>query len=167
MKALRIINLVILTFIFSLSAGNCEIVKGKPAPVFNLRNSRGELVKPFQESKPVLISFFFTDCPNCRKEIKELEALNEKFNDRVALYLVGTSFKNGVDVSEDVDNFIKELNVGLVPLVDKYKEAIKSYGVSQYPSLFLINSKGNVVYTSTSYNEKTIKELEKQIKTVK
>ena len=169
MKSLRLLkNLIIFSILLiCANAGYGQIAKGHEAPVFNLRNTNGELVKPFQASKPVIISFFFTDCPNCRSEIKELETLNQNYNDKISLFLVGTSFKKDVEVSEDVDSFIKELSVSFTPLVDKYKDVIKSYGVTNYPSLFLIDSKGKVVFTSNTYNEKTIKELEKQIKSVK
>jgi len=169
MKFLSRINVFSICILLIAPALSAEtlITKGKIAPVFNLRNVKGELVKPFQEPKPVIVSFFFTDCPKCKVEIKELETFSQKYDDKVKIYLVGTSFKNDVDVSDDVDSFIKDLNVSFIPLVDKYKDIIKSYGVSAYPSLFLIDSKGQVVFSSSAYNEKTMRELEKKIKSVK
>lgn len=169
MKSFRFAKIIILCILLMTFGynGYGEIKKGENAPVFNLRNTEGILIKPFQEPKLILISFFFTECPNCVKEIKDLEELNQKYNDKVSIFLVGTSFKKDVDISEDVDSFIKGLRVNFVSLVDKYKDVIKEYGVSSYPAVFLINSNGKVIFTSTSYNEKTISNLEKQIKLIK
>jgi len=159
--------LIILLLLFNFSYGYCQVTNGKEAPVFNLRNINGQLVKPFSEPRLIIISFFFTDCQNCKKEIRKLEELNQKYNDKVTIYLIGTSFKNDVDVTDDVDAFIKALNVSFIPLVDKYKEVIASYGITVYPSVYLINKKRKVIYASSSYNEATAEELEKHIKKAK
>lgn len=169
MKLYRLLSIIIFfTVLLAVNPSvNGEVVKGTAAPVFNLRTPNGELVKPFQLQKPMVISFFFTECQNCKIELKELEQFYLRNDDKITLFIVGTSFKKDVDVAEDVDAFIKELGVNVTPLVDKYKDVIRLYGVSKYPSLFFINSKGDVVFKSDVYSEKTISELEKQLKTVK
>lgn len=126
MKLLRFLFIIITGFLFLTinTPVNGEVLKGTVAPVFNLRTPRGELVKPFQSQKPMIISFFFTDCPNCKIELKALEQFYLNNGDKVAVFIVGTSFKKDVDVAEDVDAFIRDLGINITPLVDKYKDVI-------------------------------------------
>ena len=43
-----------------------EISPGQRAPEFNLRNIKGDLIRPFEDKKPIIVSFFFTECSTCR-----------------------------------------------------------------------------------------------------
>lgn len=153
---------VVLSFVI-IQPGSGQVQKGQQAPVFNLRNVNGELVRPFQEGMPVVLSFFFTECQKCRDEIRQLSMLAEKYNGKVGVYLVGTSFKSNVDVSDDVAQYISNIGVGFLPMVDKYKDVIRKYGVTSYPSLYYVNKKGIVAYSCSAFNEKTINDLEKHI----
>ncbi len=153
---------VLLSFSMNQS-GIGQVQKGQEAPAFNLRNVNGELVRPFQERMPVVLSFFFTECQKCREEIRQLSVLAEKYNGSVGVYLVGTSFKSNVDVSDDVARYIGDIGVGFIPMVDKYKDVIRKYGVTSYPSLYFVNKKGIVTYTCSAFNEKTMNDLEKHM----
>lgn len=153
---------VVLSFVI-IQPGSGQVQKGQQAPVFNLRNVNGELVRPFQEAKPVVLSFFFTECQKCREEIRQLSMLAEKYNSAIGVYLVGTSFKSNIDVTDDVARYIADIGVELIPMVDKYKDVIREYGVTNYPSLYYVNKKGIITYSCSAFNEKTINDLEKHI----
>ncbi len=142
-----------------------EIQRGQKAPVFNLRNTDGELIRPFDGiSKRLVLSFFFSECAVCREEIKHLSELLGKYNSVIDVHLVGTSFKKNVDVAQDVRLYIKGLGVDFNPLVDKYADVIKMYGVTHYPTLLIVERNGRVSFISKNYGENTMAEIEKIVK---
>lgn len=164
-KNLKIVIAFLLNVLF-LTMNNFALALsvGEKAPVFNLRNINGELVMPFAEKdNPIVLSFFFSECVICKNEIKDLYELSKKYP-KVKVFLVGTSFKPNADVTTEVRNYIKELNVDFVPLVDKYKEIIRTYKVQNYPTVMLIDKNGTIAYKSEKYDNKTIAEIEQKIK---
>lgn len=151
--------------ILSFSMSYSQVKKGQAAPIFNLRNTNGELVKPFQDiKKPIILSFFFTECVNCKKEIKELYELYSKYNSVFDVYLVGTSFKKDVNIVSDIKDFINEIGVDFVPLVDRYLEVINKYKIIKYPTIIIIDKNGNISYIFDNFNDSTFNEIEKIVK---
>jgi peroxiredoxin len=159
------ITFIVVLFLFALDPVHSEIRRGQKAPVFNLRNTDGELIRPFDGiSKRLVLSFFFSECAVCREEIKHLSELHGKYNSVIDVHLIGTSFKKNVDVSQDVKQYIKGLGVDFNPLVDKYTDVIRMYGVTHYPTLLIVEKNGKVSFMSKDYNANTMAELEKIVK---
>ena len=141
-----------------------ELLKpGTPAPDFQLNNPDGKTVKfsEFAKDKYVVIDFWASWCPDCRKDLPEIIRLYRKFH------------KNGVEflgVSFDIDkekwtDYIAKSGVPY-PQVTELKrmnqsEVAKAYGVRWIPSVYLIGPDGKVlVSTVLSYKiEKKLYEL--------
>ena len=141
-----------------------ELLKpGTPAPDFQLNNPDGKTVKfsEFAKGKYVVIDFWASWCPDCRKDLPEIIRLYRKFH------------KNGVEflgVSFDIDkekwtDYIAKSGVPY-PQVTELKrmnqsDVAKAYGVRWIPSVYLIGPDGKVlVSTVLSYKiEKQLHEL--------
>ena len=141
-----------------------ELLKpGTPAPDFQLNNPDGKTVKfsEFAKGKYVVIDFWASWCPDCRKDLPEIIRLYRKFH------------KNGVEflgVSFDIDkekwtDYIAKSGVPY-PQVTELKrmnqsDVAKAYGVRWIPSVYLIGPDGKVlVSTVLSYKiEKKLYEL--------
>ena len=99
----------------------------------------------------VLVNFWATWCPPCRKEMPSLEKLYQTFHDRPFRVLA-------VNQWEDADlvfSYLGELNV--VPsfpiLFDPESRVSESYGVRGLPTSFLIDPRGRIAYRAVGGRE--------------
>ena len=133
--------------------------KGTPAPDFTLQTPDGKelSLKDFR-GKYVVLDFWASWCPDCRKDAHEVKALWEKYgSDKVAF--VGVSFDTE---KEKWAEYVKENGLGwdhVSPLA-KWKETQVSqdYKVNWIPSMYLIDPDGKVVF-GTVMIDKLAKEL--------
>ncbi len=135
------------------------LAKGTAAPNFTLKTPDGKDVslKDFQ-GKYVVLDFWASWCPDCRKDAPEVKALWEKYGDKVAF--VGVSFDTEKEKWAD---YINENGLGwchVSPLA-KWKETQVSqdYKVNWIPSMYIIDPEGKVVL-GTVMIDKLAKELE-------
>ena len=133
------------------------------APDFKLNDMDDE---PFTLSdyrgKVVLVNFWATWCPPCRKEMPALEALYKK--------LGGDSFAVlAVNQWEDPDHvfaYTGELNVfPTFPILFDPESAISTdYGVKGLPTSFLIDKKGRLAYRAVGGRDFDRPEVERLIR---
>ncbi len=124
-------------------------------PSVKVENSKGEAfdTKTLIESgKPTIISFWSTSCKPC---IRELDAIYDAlpdwkeeadFNvvavstDDSRLLAKARSFAEGRGWGEDY-----------ILLFDKNQDFMRAMNVSQVPHVFVLDGKGKIVYSHTSY----------------
>ena len=135
------------------------------APDFTLEDMDGESYKLHDyRGKVVLVNFWATWCPPCRKEMPALEALYKK--------LGGDSFAVlAVNQWEDPDHvfaYTGELNVFPTFPILFYPESKISadYGVKGLPTSFLIDKKGRLAYRAVGGRAFDHPEVEKLIRTL-
>lgn len=120
--------------------------RGKPAPSFDIERLNGSEfgLKSVEKHKIVIVNFFGTWCPPCRKE---LPALNDFYhNHRDEVQLIGISLN---EKAEAVREFMEKLDldfpVGLDP--GKGQGSVSTlYGVPTLPTTVVINPSGRVHY---------------------
>lgn len=136
---------------------------GTTAPTFSLPTLTGErealrvwcgqsLLKPMTNNiqHVVILSFWATYCKPCQEEIPQLQAFFEKHKkDKVKIFLISIDEK-GADI---VSPFAKEKKYSLPILLDPYKKTAERYGVKSLPALFVIDSIGNIRYSSVGYRK--------------
>ncbi len=142
-----------------------EIKVNDKAPYITLRDINNRLIfgKNILKEKPIIAGFFFTDCLPCKKEIPELELLNKKYSQKIKMFLIATD-KEGADA---VVPYMKMMNITIDVLIDKYSDVARDYGVTKYPSLFIIGRNGKVLYSCYGYKKDNIRNIEKIIKGLK
>jgi thiol-disulfide isomerase/thioredoxin len=150
---------ILALFIFSIDAsaqGNADtsttqIRIGGCAPSFSLpkldlkyislRDYCGdELRKPWinKIKYVVVLSFFATWCKPCIAEIPHLEKIEKDFEGLPIKFFL-------IDVGEDRDKvikFIKDRNIELTVLLDRYNKISEKYGVLSLPHLMVIDKNG-------------------------
>jgi len=132
-----------------------ELLKpGTPAPDFQLTQPDGKVLKfsEFAKGKYVVIDFWASWCPDCRKDLPEIIRLYNKFH-QYGVEFVGVSFDTD---KEKWTDYIAKSGVPY-PQVSELKrmnqsDVAKAYGVRWIPSIYLIGPDGKVlVSTVLSY----------------
>ena len=133
---------------FPVSAQKTGIRKGKQAPDFSVKMTDGtELMLSSLRGKPVLLHFWATWCPDCRKDVPAVKELYDKYGSKVEF--IGVSF----DVDHNrwtkyvVDNGMKWRQVSELKKM-RDAEISKAYGVEWIPSMTLIGPDGKVVLST-------------------
>jgi thiol-disulfide isomerase/thioredoxin len=114
----------------------------QPMPPFLVTDLDGNPVSTAAwKGKVVFINFWATWCPPCRAEIPVLIDLANRYKDR--LQIVGVSLDD--DDPQDVKKFATHFGINY-PIVMASREMVAEYGgVPALPTLFVVNTDGNVV----------------------
>lgn len=115
---------------------------GKQAPDWTLMDRHGEARSlSDHRGEYVLLDFWATWCGPCRAVMPRVQALHEQYKDKgLAVYGVNISERDPQDAVEHMDE--KGYTYGLLLEGD---EVAGEYGVSEIPTLFLIDPDGKVV----------------------
>jgi cytochrome c biogenesis protein CcmG/thiol:disulfide interchange protein DsbE len=153
-KTIFIILIILSTSIFSSdkTEKNCKSAadnilitnpEGDKAPDFSLKSVDGKTIKLSDyEGKIVIIDFWATWCPPCRKGIPDLILIQKKYKDDVVI--IGISL-DGDKTKKDVPGFVKDQGINY-PIVYGDNNVVTAYGgIESIPTAFVIDKKGNVV----------------------
>jgi len=112
------------------------------APDFSLDKLGGGTITlaEYRGRKPVVLDFWTTWCPNCRRSMPNLNAFYEKYKDKVEVI--------GINMQENpslVQKFITELGITFPIAFDPNGSVTRAYGVRYTNVHVLIDKDGNVV----------------------
>lgn len=136
--------------------------KPVPAPDFTLedmdeeKHSLGDL-----RGKVVLLNFWATWCPPCRREMPSMERLHQKLDaDKFRVIAV-----NQMEDGDHVFAYIGQLEVDptFTILFDSDSKVSNSFSVNGLPTTYLIDKQGNVRFRAIGGREFDHPEVEKQI----
>ncbi|HKW87589.1 MAG TPA: TlpA disulfide reductase family protein [Candidatus Acidoferrales bacterium] len=138
-----------------------KIQAGMAAPRFTLpgvdgkQNSLDEALK----KGPVLAAFYKISCPVCQFTLPFLERIHQSYGDaKVTFWGVSQ------DKAQDTKDFSAEYGVKFSSLVDAdgYK-ATKQFGLTNVPSIFLIQPDGTVHTASIGFSKKDLETMAAEI----
>lgn len=116
--------------------------KGRAAPPWELKDLEGKAVKLSDfKGKVVLLNFWATWCPPCRKEIPALIALQNQYRDQ-GLVVVGISLDQGG--ASTVKPFATRMKINYPLVIGDEKTAAAYGGIQAIPTTFYIDREGNV-----------------------
>lgn len=150
--ALTVFSILISLFVKELAEGfNPRPVDesiGMSAPDFSIADLSGESVSLSSfRGKPVLLNFWATWCPYCRKERSHLNSLYKDYKDKGLVILsVSTDRK-----MEKVKKYLQRMPADFMVLTDRKGGASSTYNVIGLPTSVLINSEGIIKYKFTGY----------------
>jgi thiol-disulfide isomerase/thioredoxin len=112
-----------------------------PAPAFELPDmAGGELSLADLAGRPVVLDFWATWCAPCIRQVPVLNAIHEKYGDRVSV--VGVSVD--VDGEEVVAPFVEEHDIRYRVLLGDEGLA-QRYGALGFPTLFVLGPEGAIL----------------------
>ncbi len=153
-----ILAFFILVLVVSSAWGTKKISK---APNFSAPDLEGKKVelKTLLNDGPVLISFWATYCKPCIKELDQLQKFYPEYKKK-GFEMLAVNVDGPRSVSR-VKSKVKGLRWKFPVLFDTNKDLYRKYHVLGIPHTVLIDQKGNIRYTHTTYrsgDEKVIKE---------
>ena len=158
--------LLILAFTAGMAFAQDEFTKvkvGDPAPDFQFTGQDGKVKKLSEmKGKVVLINFFATWCPPCRKELPELQKdIYLKYKDR-------EDFRLLIFAREQTQATIDSFRIAtkyIMPFYPDLKRTIFSlYGTQNIPRNFLIDKEGKIAFSSVGFNKNDFEGLKKSIR---
>lgn len=125
------------------SNADTSLKVGEMAPEISLQDQDGKTVSLASlKGRPVVINFWATWCPPCRREMPEFEQVWEshKGKDDLAFYALNVGESKLV-----VDAFLKQVGVEKLPiLIDQNDAAQNAYRILPIPATFFIDRNGKI-----------------------
>jgi thiol-disulfide isomerase/thioredoxin len=112
---------------------------GDPLPTLSL-NYLGK--QPELSGKPVLVEFWATWCPPCRKSIPHLNQIYAKYKSQ-GLEIVGITDEDETTVKKFQQQVPMEYNVAINTPQSVYQQ----FGIEGIPTAFLVDKGGKIVWT--------------------
>lgn len=134
---------------------------GKPAPGFSLPDLFGTHSQVNVQSlsgKIILIDFWASWCPPCRKSLPELGRLKTRYPD---LKIIAVSIDE--DKKKALD-FLKKPDSNILFLHDVKRVVAEQFDLGGMPSAYLIDRKGILRNRFDGYGETDMLKIEKEIK---
>ena len=139
-----------------------------PAPDFVLTDQYGnEHSLADYKGKTIFLNFWATWCGPCRNEMPEIQKIyeetqQEEDSDLVVLGIAAPGF--GQEKSqEEVEAFLEENGYTYPVLMDTTGEVFMEYGISAYPTTFMVDRDGNLFgYIQGQLNEAMMRSIIRQ-----
>lgn len=127
------------------------------APLWTLPSLTGDTMRLSDlRGNLVIVDFFYKSCYPCLLALPGLQELHEKYYDR-GLRVIGV---NPFDKKEDdLTMFFAKRGV-TYPILLEAQEVAGQYRVSGYPTLYVLDRNGNIVYAQVGYGKEAEKALE-------
>ena len=136
-----------------------NIVAGNTAPGFSLKALDGKefSLHKLLEGGLVIAAFFKISCPVCQFTFPFLERIYKRYRDDSVTFL-GIS----QDDAKATKDFAKEFGTTFTMLLDEKQKgypASNAYGLTSVPTVFLIETDGNVKISSMGFDKKDLESI--------
>ena len=115
---------------------------GQPAPEIYVQQGlytlpTGVTLQSFR-GRPVVLKFFFTNCPACRESLPEFERLFRQYGTRAQFIAVA------YDNRYAVESMWRRMGYTMPIAIDEYGLTAQRYGITTYPTSYLVGADGVV-----------------------
>lgn len=136
---------------------------GQPLPIDQLTDIKGNSYnKTALEGKILVFSFWFKGCAPCEKEMPELNALVDHYQNKNVLF-----FGLGLDNIETIQNFLTKESFKFIQIPEQGSLA-KTMQLPGYPTNFIVDPKGSIQFLTVGGQVKGVmgKILEENIESL-
>lgn len=123
------------------------IKTGQTAPDFTLETLDGDQVTLSKlKGKKVVLNFWATWCPPCKKEMPHLQSYYEKRADQDNVEIVAVDLTYNNQTVEQVKEFAESYKVTFPILLMEKPDIGETYEILTIPTTFFIDTKGRIQY---------------------
>lgn len=144
-----------------------EEIPQVPAPDFTLTDQYGEEhTLSDYKGKTVFLNFWATWCPPCRGEMPEIQKLYESYGsneeDLIVLGVAGPNMGREGDI-DSIKDFLEENEYTFPVVMDEDGSLFYQYGITAFPTTFMIDTEGNVFgYVESALTGEIMESIVKQ-----
>jgi len=132
---------------------------GEMAPAFSLKDAYGKTVNLSDfKGRLVLLDFWYAACKPCIKASFNLDKLQEDFASRGLVVLGMNTMDKAGKIKRHTAKFKMNYNTLLCP-----RDIKTTYKINSYPSFYLIDETGKIVFSTSGYSSDLASELESAI----
>lgn len=146
----------------------------EPAPLFTLKNMKGEEVSlAALKGKVVILDFWATWCGPCKSSFPAMQKAANKYKDNAnVIFLFINTWESSKNPLPEVKKFIEEHNYNFNVLFDlkdpvsKKCEVVVSYGAKGIPAKYIIDKEGNIRFKLVGFSgsdEQVVNEISEMI----
>ena len=156
-------NILFLCLILLFIVININYAKEIKAPDFSLFDVDKNVYRLSRITNIVVLNFFGTWCPPCRKEIPDFVKVSKEYKDK-GVEFIGILVEKQY-IIKNIKNFIKAYKIPY-PVLMVTREVLMDYKIKAYPTTFIIDKHGYIVKKHLGLlSEKNLKEIiEKYLK---
>ena len=124
-------------------------------PSVELKNLEGKVVNVSQlsnDGKPFVISFFADWCHPCKRELRAIHEVYADWQDETGMKLIAVSEDEAHNINE-VKPTVESEGWEYDVLLDPNGDFMRAMGVQAIPHIFVLDGKGNIVYSHSGYTE--------------
>lgn len=149
----------VLIFVFLTITGYAftQVKENQPLPKFTVKTENGLLKSTDLKGKIVVINFFATWCAPCMMELPHLQKeVWEKYKDnkKFALMVIGREHSQ-----DEIAAFRLKKDFTFPIYPDEDRSVYKLFAKESIPRTYIIDKKGNIVYSSVGFNEDEFKNM--------
>ena len=143
------------TFITCIAALLFSVAAAAQVPSVTIENSKGESFETkalLEAGTPMIISFWSTSCKPCIRELDAVYDALPDWKDEADFNVVAVSTDDSRLLAK-ARSFAEGRGWGedYILLFDKNQDFMRAMNVSQVPHVFVLDAKGKIVYSHTSY----------------
>ncbi|MGE7184881.1 TlpA disulfide reductase family protein [Peribacillus sp. NPDC006672] len=135
---------------------------GAVAPDFSLKTLDGEQVNLSDyKGKKVMLNFWATWCPPCKKEMPDMQKYSQQAGDDVVILAVN------IDPENDVQAFVEDNDITFTIPLDSQsakKTVSERYKILSIPTTYFIDSKG--IIRNKAISAMQLKDMERNINSI-
>ncbi len=111
-------------------------------PTLHLTLLDGTVYKQ-KEGKPLIIHFWGTWCPTCKLEAANIERVSTRYE------VISIAVNSGSDTK--IKAYMSERELSFPVVNDRDSTLAKQFKVEVYPTTFIYNGKGKLIFTEVGY----------------
>ncbi|MCC6815142.1 MAG: TlpA family protein disulfide reductase [Saprospiraceae bacterium] len=157
-------KLFLLVITILLASFTSTYSPSKQFPSLSLKTLQGQnfsLEKAFAKNKLTVIDFWATWCGPCKKELDALKGLYKEWKNN-GVEIIAISIDDSQQLNK-VMPMVQQKQWEYTILSDVNKQSLTKLGFSSIPQTYIINQKGEIVYSHPGYTPGDEKELAKKI----
>ena len=140
----RLLALLVLLLPLSALSGGLKAVQGRATPGLAFSLASGQTLEMGAlKGKVVLVNFWATWCPPCRREMPSMDRLDKMETGR-PFTIVAVNVKEEDDL---VERFLDEMPLGFPVALDPEGKLAAAWKAFVYPTSYLVDKAGRIRYS--------------------
>lgn len=159
---MKLYSLILVTLGMVLSS---FIVDGKLFPNAKLKTLGGQTISlndSFSKNKLTIVSFWATWCSPCKKELDALKEFYPEWR-KMGIELVAVTIDDAQALNK-VKPIVSQKGWDYTILSDVNKDMLRLLNFQSIPQTFVVDPKGNILYSHSGYTPGDEYELDKKLK---